>query len=322
MISPSIKKIASATRKNDVEKVEVTAPTNFSIINNTAEVTKFFFDIREYLISSRNKRVSVYFRLENVKQVTTDAIMYLLALIKNLQKYKLTKHNFSGNAPVDKNANEIFVQSGFYDFVNSRMPKITNTNKIAIRTGQSNDSAVLKEICNFIIEKAHTTRIHTKFLYKMMAEMMYNTAEHAYETESRYLKNWYIYVELDDKRIKTTFLDTGLGIPKTMRQKVSEKLLNAPQNRLILSALAGETFNRSHTKLPYRNNGLPTIKKYAENKDIYNLHILSNKAVCEINNSLGDMTLNTYDQSVSIMGTIYYWEVPLASLQGEKNYDN
>lgn len=308
---------SSAIHKNDVEQVEVTAPTNFSIINNAEEVTSFFRDIKSYLSSSRNKTINMYFRLDEVQQVTTDAIMYLLALIKNLQKQKLTKHKFSGNAPADKRAKEIFVQSGFYDFVNSKMPKITNADKITIRTGQSNDSKVLKEICDFIIEKANTTRVHTRFLYKMMAEMMYNTHEHAYETKSAFLKNWYIYVELSDKCIKTTFLDTGLGIPSTMRVKLSEKILNSPQNELILAALNGENLNRSRTKLPYRNNGLPTIKKYAENKNIYNLHIISNRAVCKINDASGNMTLETYDQRTSIMGTIYYWEVPIESLQGE-----
>lgn len=263
----------------------------------------------------------MFFDLSEVENVTIDAIMYLLAIIKNLQNYGLTKHNYSGNMPKCEFIRKKFIESGFLKFVNSRVPSVvTNDNKIAIRTGHKNDSIVLKEICDFIIKKANCTKIATKGLYVLMAEMMYNTSEHAYASSSLTMKNWYIFVENENEKFQITFLDTGLGIPKTMRKRFKEKLVRVSEDELIISALMGEL--RSTTKLAYRNNGLPTIRRYAENHQIENLHILSNKAVCKVCNKEGKIQYNTKEQKDSIMGTIYYWEIPINKLMEAKNVKN
>lgn len=317
----SIKQISSPTKNDSWRRVIVKAPQHFSLIENTEEVTAFFVEITNYLRVRSKEKVSISFDLSNVEIVTIDAIMYLLALIKNLQKKSLiAERYFAGNLPRNPLAKQMFEESGFLNFVNSTMPAIrTNANKIAIRTGESNDSKVLKEICDFIIEKAHSNRIKTKFLYVMMAEMMYNTYEHAYN-ESGTIKNWYIFVELVDDRIRFTFLDTGLGIPRTMYKKFSEKFLRVPEDQLIISALSGLEF-RSQTKLSYRNNGLPTIRGYADAHKIENLRILSHKAVCAILYKNKKQNFLTSVQNKPLMGTLYYWELPLNQL-GENNDNN
>lgn len=252
--------------------------------------------------------------MSKIENVTIDAIIYLLAIIKNLQKHGMTKHNYSGNTPVNNFARKKFVESGFFKYVNSKGPSVVaNENKIAIRTGQCNDSNVLKEICDFIIDKANCSKVATKGIYVLMAEMMYNTSEHAYTHSSKMMKNWYIFVEHENERVKITFMDTGLGIPKTMRKRLVEGLIRT-EDELIISALKGEF--RSKTKLAYRNNGLPTIRKYAENQQIENLHILSNKAVCTINK---DGSITAKEQNSPIMGTIYYWDIPINKLKETDN---
>lgn len=311
-----IKHVSRPTRKNDLEKVIVKAPSNLSLINNTEEVTAFFDEVKNYIISSQNKRINVYFDLAEVKELTIDAIMYLLAIIKNLQKYGLTKHSFRGNFPNDNKAKEVIIESGFLEYVESSMPKINkNTNKIAIRTGQSNDNNILKEICDFIIKKTGCTIIATKTLYVMLAEMMFNTFEHAYNEDSKTIKNWYIFVEYESSKVKITFMDTGLGIPRTMRRRFKEKILSVPEDKLLVSALNGGEF-RSQTKLEYRNNGLPTIRQCVEKHVIENLHILSNKAVCSLYYEDNAIGYKTNEQLKAIMGTIYYWEIPLSILKG------
>lgn len=315
----TIRQVSAPTKKDEWRRITVEAPSHFSLIDNTTEVTSFFDDVSSYLRLKRNEKVDIVFDLSKVQVVTIDAIMYLLALIKNLQKKNLmADRHFSGNMPINAVAKQMFEESGFLNFVNSTVPAIkTNANKIAIRTGESNDSKVLKEICDFIIEKANSSRIKTTFLYVMMAEMMYNTYEHAYDITGT-VKNWYIFVELVDDRIKFTFLDTGLGIPKTMRKNLSEKLLKVSEDKLILSALSGADF-RSQTKLYYRNNGLPTIRRYAETHKIENLRILSHKAVCLISYEEDKRKYKTHVQEKPLLGTLYYWEVPLKIIGDIKN---
>ena len=314
----SIKRVSKPTRKNDWEKVEVKAPKIFSLINNPEEVSEFFNEVKSYIVSRQKKKVNVFFNLSEVEEVTIDAIIYLLALIKNLQSHGLTKRRFQGNLPENIKAAEMFAESGFLSFVNSNMPAInTNANKITIRTGRSNDSNVLKEICEFIISKAGCSRVNTKFLYVLMAEMMYNTYEHAYDDKSLTSKNWYIFVECDEKVAKITFADTGLGIPKTMRKNFGERLLGIPPDKLVVSALNGEF--RSQTKLPYRNNGLPTIKSYVDKEMIRNLYLISNRAYCLGKYIKGQVEIDTKVLQNAIMGTMFYWEVPFSKLRGDAN---
>ena len=311
-----IKKAQAPTRKNDIETITVTAPQNFSIINNADELSKFFEEITYYLKNHKKNKVVVNFNLGPIEQVTIDAIMYLLAIIKNLQLNDLTRHKFEGNLPKNEPALSKFKESGFLNFVNSNVKKVTaNENKIAIRTGQSNDGNILKEICDFVIERAKCTKAETKFLYPLMAEMMYNTHEHAYGNKSITMKNWYIFVECEDNLIKTTFLDTGLGIPSTIKKRLGESLFKEREDKLLESALNGEF--RSKTKLTYRNTGLPTIKDHAMKREILNLHIVSNKAYCYINE---DNSVVRQEIESKVAGTIFYWEVDINNLRS-RNYE-
>lgn len=310
----SIKKISKSSRNNDCEKVVVKAPINFSLINNAEVVTEFFCEVRQYLLGKKNKKTQMFFDLSKIENVTIDAIIYLLAMIKNLQRLGLAKYRFVGNLPQKESVREQFTESGFLDFVKSRICTIeSNSNKIAIRTGQKNDSIVLKEICDFIIEKTGCSRLATKGLYVIMAEMMYNTSEHAYISRSYSMKNWYVFVEYAQERVKITFMDTGDSIPKTMRKKWQETFLRAPDDKMIISALNGEC--RSRTRLDNRNNGLPTIKANAEAHKIENLHILSNRAICVLCDKDGKFSYNTREQKKAIMGTLYYWEIPMKILR-------
>lgn len=314
----SIKKVSKPSRKNDWEEVIVKAPKNFSLINNPDEVSGFFNEVKSYIVSRKNKKVSVYFNLFEVEEVTIDAIIYLLALIKNLQSYGLTRRHFQGNLPQNQKASEMFKESGFLSFVSSNISSINaNADKITIKTGRSNDSNVLKEICEFIINKSGCTRKDTKFLYVLMAEMMYNTYEHAYEDKTLAPKNWYIFVECDDKVAKITFVDTGLGIPRTMRKNFGEKLFAVSPDKLVLSALKGEF--RSQTKLPYRNNGLPTIKSYVDKEMITKLYLITNKAYCFGTYKNGQVDIDANVLQNAIMGTMFYWEVPFSKLRGDVN---
>lgn len=308
------------THKDDTTGVKVSPPSNFSLIHNTEETTKFFVNVQKFIRGQFDKKTDVFFDLSNIKEVTIDAVMYLLATIKNLQVKHLSKFFFRGNMPNDPNAKLMFEESGFLKFVESPKTLIkTNENKIAIRTGRSNDSVVLKEICDFIIDKAGCSRLDTKFLYVMMAEMMYNTYEHAYLNNNPTIKNWYIFVELVDSRIGVTFLDTGAGISNTITKSFLEKIGSKTQDELIKSALLGQF--RTKTKLGYRGNGLPTIRGYAETQNITNLHILANKAVCKVNYESTNKWFEGYEQNQNLMGTIYYWEVSIDKLRGGRMHD-
>ena len=97
----------SASGKTDNQSVYVSKPpANFSIINNSDEVIDYFSTLIEFLKINTNARC-LRFDFSAVREMTIDALMYLMAIIKFIRKEFCKVEEFSGNIPVDKEAKEL-----------------------------------------------------------------------------------------------------------------------------------------------------------------------------------------------------------------------
>ena len=70
----------------------VRAPQNFSIINNETQTLKFLQELKDCL----NKRQKTLVRLDNVKHLSTDAILVLLS---NMVHFQVEGVGFNGTKP-------------------------------------------------------------------------------------------------------------------------------------------------------------------------------------------------------------------------------
>ena len=302
-LSEPIKNISKPKEK--VKQYKVTAPTNFSLKDNLQEMIDFFGDLLKFT-NSRREEISIFFDLSEVTHITVDAIIYLLAVIKDLQISGFAKHYFYGNLPKNKQAKDYFVQSGFMNYVKSNIKENSSIQEqISILSNNVYDQTVTKTVCDFVSDKSGLTRVETKFLYVLINEMMLNTYQHAYKDSSKQTNNWYMYVENTENKIKFTFLDTGQGIPNTVRKKFMERVFKR-ESDIILSALNGEF--RTQTGRKYRGKGLPKIKECVMNHNLDELFIISNKAFCELKYN-NEFEIKKDDLSSSLRGTIYYWEL-------------
>ena len=82
----------------------LTPPDIFSLFQNSAE-TVAFFDKTVWTIRNCKVQDSIFFDLSNITEITTDAIMYLIAVIKNMRRLKTFRITCRGNLPLDENAN-------------------------------------------------------------------------------------------------------------------------------------------------------------------------------------------------------------------------
>lgn len=92
--------------KNDITKV---SPNNFSLIDNTDEVVAYINDCKSLL----NKKEKVIMDIENVQNLSPDAIALLVACANDVRfcgKYG----KLSGNAPKEPKLLKLFAESGFY----------------------------------------------------------------------------------------------------------------------------------------------------------------------------------------------------------------
>lgn len=301
------------------QEITFVAPSTFSFQNNVSETTSFFNGIIRYIKNRRNFGKMIFIDISSVTKLTSDALMYLLAIINNLN-HGLRKYQFSGNAPADPIVQKQFEESGFYRYVRKKGQRILKENKdiLQIESGDKCNNHIAKQISDFACAQADVTdRRKCSFLYDMSIELLSNTCKHAYSSgKGRFLlPRWYYFVKRIDKdTLSFVFLDTGEGIPATVQRKFSEKidLLNLRGDRsYVISAFNGEF--RTSTMKGYRGKGLPKLRSYCTDGRIIDFRVITNRADIKILQT----GYEAYDMSTSLCGTLYSWKIKLSSLKGE-----
>lgn len=275
----------------------------------------FFKELISF-ISNNNGRNTIFIDSENVTEISIDALMYLLALLNNANLVKSKNVSIAGNIPRDKNAKRIFIESGFFKYVHYTGKRITsrNNDNIQIVNGNNSDPFTARKVSDFVCERVGISPRKCDFLYIMLIELMSNTCKHAYnDSNNLFEPNWYCFIEYSKSIITFTFMDTGEGIPATVRKNFTEKvdfLGIKGDDKYVVSALNGEF--RSSTRQFNRGKGLPKIKDFCDDEKIQNMRIITNKAdVTVLKNRIQSYTIKT-----PLQGTLYYWQIDINKLKG------
>lgn len=312
-----VKKISLFKEKGEENDYKIPAipgktkivPTTFSFTSNTEETTAFFSDMLQDILSSGSKH-SIFIDSSNVEVVTVDALIYLIAIIRNVKSAKKKIDSFKGNLPQNITARKTYEECGFLSYVNSKDVKIeTDTEKVQIQTGQRNDPLLSKQMCEFVMEKEEKTRTEVNALQKMLVEMMSNVYYHAYNGNSIMDKNWYAYAEHVDDAVKIVFVDTGAGIPKTVRTNFVEKLQRLAKTAASDAELIGSTLEgdfRTETLERHRGNGLAGFKKLIEDNGYKNFIVISGAGCCSIDTS-GRIEWRSLSKAIN--GTVYCFDI-------------
>lgn len=299
-------------------------PEVFSIIKNPEETILFLNEIIEHVEKIRKRiKGNMYtnfirnfsINMDNTTEITGDALMYLLTIIKNTRGKKLLPINWIGNFPKNERMKMFLQNSGYLKYMKTAKENLVKTNDhIQIQTGQGYEYRegetvvdIRQKIIDFTCEKLNKNKIELNFLMTMLTEMITNIQDHAYDNENLFEHSWYIFVENNEDKISYTFMDNGLGIPTTIKKKILERIFEKidifdtdKEYKYIEAAISGIE-KRSQTGLSERGNGLPSIyEQYTCNK-IDNLAILSNRAFLKANEKR--------DLYNCLNGTIFYWEI-------------
>jgi len=280
--------------------VPIKAPENFSLIKNTEETIKYFNSAHDQLKKSNR----ILFDISEIKSLTTDAIAVQIAKIKD-EKFNLKKGIF-GNAPNNPHLNQLFVQSGFYEYVNTRGPKPINDKKILIHKITNNrvEPDIAKDAC--LLGLRHTFQNEEPYepLYNIIIEIMQNTNNHAGKT--RGIFDWWLHVYNHPNSTDTsyTFLDLGVGIFESLpvisfKHNVLGFLGFKSNLDLIPKLVAGEI--KSRTSRPDRGKGIPQIFECTKDKAFRKFILISNDVYADFKNQEYKLIKTPF------IGTLYHW---------------
>jgi hypothetical protein len=291
----------SSPKKNKKPIQNIPAPTEFSLINNTEAVLEYFKIAREYL----KEGYPIRFDISKINSLTPDAIILQIARIKD-EKFH-NKNGIAGNAPDDPKLKKLFMESGFYNYVNTSGSKPNGKDTLIHKiTKNKVEPKIAKDAC--LIGLKHSLDSDEIFdpMYDILIEIMQNTNNHAGQTRGQY--DWWLHIYNDPttKISKYTFLDLGVGIfdsiPALNFKNTITKAVGFTNNtNLVKPLFNGEI--KSRTAKPERGKGIPQVYESSKHESFNKFIMISNDVYVDMKN------LNTKKLNNNFSGTLFYWEL-------------
>lgn len=292
--------LSGGTFIQNKEFVPLKMPRRLSFIEHPNELLKAIETGR--LLAK--KHIPIDIRLGHVKHITTEAIALLIATLSSAEFRKV---NVRGDSPENEEIREVFVTSGFYNYVKSTIGNVPNINVLLHqRSNKKVNTAIAKEVC--IKGLLHTFKSDEIFepLYDILIECMSNTHNHADPAEDG-VYDWWLYTYFDTNTGVSyySFFDLGIGIFESISVKDYKQVMRnigiTRNVQLINDLYQGKIKSRTH--LPERGKGLPQIHSYANHPNFKNLTLITNNVYSNMSNN------KSFELELNFSGTFYYWEL-------------
>lgn len=292
---------------------KVTAPENFSFIENPAGVVEFISKLEKYYTNTEK----VFVVLKHVKSISYDAIVVLLSI---MVLFKAKKIRFNGDFPDNEEANVIIEESKFLKYLYQSFKEedryqLGQNSSIMTHAWKDVDS----ELGNEIIKSASKTiwgkEKRCQGVQRTLIELMLNTNNHADDIKKGE-KHWWLSVHHNKakKKVSFAFIDFGVGVFTSLNNKrsgskffgVLDKLkekIKIGNNSELLKLIMDGTLHRTASGKSYHGKGLPGINKARERNQISNLNIITNDVHANLDNDSYELMSKTFS------GTFVYWEL-------------
>jgi len=282
----------------------IAAPSNFSLITNPEEVLLFFLRMRSY-----GKKHHLWLDFSGVQHITADAVAALIATIHDVD---LARCQMEGSLPSDPNAKEILIESGFFEHVLTRVPvPKCHRGRIAQRKSEKVEPLTAQALIRLGTREALGRERVCQAAYGTLIDCMNNTFNHAARTveavSKRYRETWWatVYADAQRKRVCFTFLDTGVGIFRSLKLRDIRRVYRAvgiyDDVDIIKDMLLGKV--PSTTGLSYRGKGLPSIYRAHQRGTLKALAIIANGVYANVGTGSYKMLRSSFS------GTLLYWEI-------------
>jgi hypothetical protein len=277
--------------------LQLHVPTNFSLIQNPNEVVTFLNQVKALA-----KKSNLMLDLTRVTEMSTEAIAALIAVMTNVRDYAHVR----GNHPENPEMRELLSQSGFFSHVASTEPIVKATKgKFLEKRSKKVDPYLARELVRSGTTALYGAPQKRKPAYRTLIEGMNNTHNHAAK-DDRGATTWWsmVYADTRRKRICYAFVDTGVGIFRSVRlsnlRQVYRRLKLVSNAKILQEILEGKV--QSSTGVAYRGKGLPAVYRDCKEQRIKNVVILANDVYADVSRSDYRILESQFG------GTLLYWE--------------
>lgn len=280
------------------------SPKEMNFIEYTDKLLEYL-DVARYFL--KHKR-SINLDISKIESLSPDCIPILISHILHTPFNR--KIPIFGNAPEDIKLKKLFTESGFYDFVRSK-----------IKFKKSDQSLMHKE-SNFkvktdVAERAsllafgngNYDEYQLESIYNIFIEMMSNTHHHA-SLENYGISKWWLYVFSNRETNVTSisFLDLGVGIFKSMIVKnyflkLGKDIKLIKNINFVDQLLNGEIQSRIDVDNEIRGKGIPQILEYAKLDHFTKFYLITNDIKVDLK------TKERFQLQNNFKGTFYHFEL-------------
>ena len=283
------------------------APKEFSFVDNTDALVSYLNDCERVL--HKNKKVII--DISKIDTLSTDAIALLVACV-NDNGFSGKYGQIRGNAPVKKDLANLFIESGFYRYVetdnrNLKHIEKTDENLLNKESHIKVQADLAKKACLLGTQYVFKNSNPLSILYEMLIEAMSNTNNHANKGERGKTKWWLYVYNAPDNKTCYSFVDLGVGIfdsmPVAIYKKVARKLNITHNADLVMDLLDGKIKSREKVDQNIRGKGIPQIARNSENDKIGRAYIISNDVKINLKTRSSERLKDNFK------GTFLYWEL-------------
>lgn len=231
------------------------APLKFSIISNPEETYEYFNNVLDFISENKSNDIKICFNLANVSHLSIDAILYILTIAIDIKNLNTQSLNYYIIMPKKKKLKKFLEGCGLYNYLKAET-FLESNNYTGIIHGFKIKRAEAVKLCEFVKNNSKISEAAYKELYVLIVELMINTFDHASYEEKNFTikKEWYVYGETSGNKLELYFLDTGCGIPTTIKKKYNHLINDDDKDSdLLCKAINGEF------QINGRGNGLPHI---------------------------------------------------------------
>ncbi|MBS0425046.1 MAG: hypothetical protein JSR71_11635 [Proteobacteria bacterium] len=167
--------------------------------------------------------------MREIVDIGDGAIFMLLSVLDDIKGRGI---QVFGSLPVNSGARSVLERSGFLNYVVTVAENKKSTKNSILTTGTaSTNQLILKPQIRNAMNTVRGSSGRNPLVYGCVFEMMRNSVDHAFKTESQIKRHWGVSHKDSTNTVKFSFVDNGKGLITTFKQGLLRKMFHLFMDR-------------------------------------------------------------------------------------------